>query len=140
MKRALRTAVVFLLLLLCLTGCSKYTSRYNAVAFIHSNVSDSAFMRFMQFEGSMVFQLKCEAGDQLHYAGKLGSGSAKVYCDRDGTKALLFSVGAGEKIDASVGPFEKGTVYIIVETDAPCEEGDFQFDVSPGQKPLEESE
>ena len=119
--------LVSAILILSLTGCGKYTSSYKAVGFVHANDSDSAFMNFYSFEGRMVFKLKSSGEGDLKYMAKLESGSATVYYDFYGTKEELFSISAGEELDAHGGYVESGTVYIIVETDGPCQNGDFQF-------------
>ena len=129
MKKGL--ALWMAVLLLCtLTGCGRYRSHYRAVGFVHSAVSDHAFMSFFDFDGTMVFKLKCtDDHDAIRYTGKLQTGSAKVYYDCGGTKTELFSVHAGEEVDSSVNALRKGTVYVIVETDGACENGSFDFTV-----------
>ena len=128
-----RIAIITSLLIisaLCLSGCEKYVSHYNATAFVHSNESDHAFMSFWKFEGRMVFKLKCEdAKKTLTYSAKLGTGSAAVYYDADGTKTEWFSVAAGDELQDTLDGLKPGTVYIIVETDGNCETGDFDFKI-----------
>ena len=36
-----------------MAGCGKYTSKYKAVGFVHSNESSAAFMSFYSFDGKM---------------------------------------------------------------------------------------
>ena len=119
--------LVSALLLMSLNGCGKYSSSYKAVAFVHSNDSDSAFMSFYSFEGRMVFKLKSSAEGDLKYTARLESGSASVYYDFYGTKQELFSISGGEEIDSHGGYVETGTVYIIVVTDGACQNGEFRF-------------
>ena len=133
MRRVFAFLLVFVLLLLSLTGCSKYTSSYSAVAFVHSNESDSAFMNFYTFEGRMVFKLKSPGEGDLKYTAKLESGNATVYYDFHGEKQELFSIAGGEECDGHGGYVEAGTVYIIVETDGKCQNGDFHFSFSGAQ-------
>lgn len=123
-------AVIMILSAFCMSGCEEYTSHYKAVGFVHSNTSDSSFMTFYEFEGTMVFKMKCETDNgQLKYSAKLDEGSATVFCDCNGAKQELFTVrGGGDKKDASV-KVDKGTVYVIVETSGNCSNGDFRFDV-----------
>ena len=78
----------------------------------------------------MVFKLKSTAEGDLKYSARLESGSAAVYMDYNGTKQELFSISAGEEIDSHGGYVEAGTVYIIVETDGACQNGDFQFSLN----------
>ena len=51
-------AAVLLLSVLCLSSCSKYTSKYKAIGFVHSNSPDSSFMIFHEFEGTMAAKMK----------------------------------------------------------------------------------
>ncbi|MBR6427478.1 MAG: hypothetical protein IKS28_06605 [Clostridia bacterium] len=128
--KALRKIVVlfvFVFLLMSLAGCGRYSSGYKAVGFVHSNESDSAFMNFYSFEGHMVFKLKSSGEGDLKYAARLESGNAAVYYDFYGTKQELFSISAGEEVDSRGGYIEAGTVYIIVETDGECRNGEFRF-------------
>lgn len=133
MKKVLSTAsiaIVMLLLLFSLFGCNKYTSSYKAVAFVHTNTSKNAHMSFSSFEGTMVFKLKCESGDEkINYSANLESGSAKVFYDCDGTKIELFSVNAGDEISDIGGALKKGTLYIIVEMSEVGKNGRFNFDI-----------
>ena len=120
---------VMMLFIICLTACGKYTSSYKAVGFVHSNTSGSAFMSFYSFEGRMVFKLKCGSEQTIAAEAKLESGTAVVYYDADGTKEEWFSIRDGEENKASLGKLPGGTVYIIVETDGACQNGDFSFEV-----------
>lgn len=127
-----KTAAVIaaFLLLLSLTGCEKYTSSYKAVAFIHSNEKTSAFMNFYSFDGTMVFKLHSGGEGALNYTAALESGNAAVYYDYAGRKLPLFTVGGGDTIDSHGGYIEAGTVYVIVETDGACKNGEFRFSVA----------
>jgi hypothetical protein len=121
--------LAFMLLLLSLAGCYSYSSSYRAVGFIHSNEAESAFMNFYSFEGRMVFKMKSSGEGDINFTAKLESGSASVYYDHNhnGAKQELFSVSGGEEIDSHGGYIEAGTVYIIVETDGECKNGEFRF-------------
>ena len=126
MKKAL-SFIVAALMILSLAGCSKYSSKYKAVGFVHSNESMSAFMSFYSFDGQMVFKLKSAGEGDLKYSAKLESGNATVYYDYLGTKSELFSISSGDETDSHGGYIETGTVYIIVETNGECRNGQFQF-------------
>ena len=115
-------------LLFSLAGCGKHSSKYKAVGFVHSNETKEAFMSFYSFEGRMVFKLKPSGEGDIKYSAKLEEGNATVYYDWLGTKSELFSVSAGDEIASSGGYVEAGTVYIIVETDGECMNGDFRFE------------
>ena len=126
MKKSV-SLILSAIILFSLAGCSKYSSNYKAVGFIHSNKSNSAYMNFYSFDGRMVFKLKSTGDGDLKYSAKLESGSATVYYDVNGTKVKLFSINSGNEIDSHVGNIDTGTVYVIVETDTECQNGDFQF-------------
>lgn len=114
-------------MLLSLVGCSKYPSKYKAVGFVHSNESSSAFMDFYSFDGRIAFKLKSTGEGDLKYSAKLESGSATVYYDFYGTKTELFSISSGDEINSHGGYIEAGTVYVIVETNGECQNGNFRF-------------
>ena len=126
MKKTL-SLVVAVFMLFTLVGCSKYSSKYKAVAFVHSNESTSAYMSFYSFEGRMVFKLTSAGEGTLKYSAKLESGSATVYYDFLGSKSELFSVHSGDEVDSYGGYVDSGTVYIIVATNGECQNGDFHF-------------
>ena len=119
--------ILSLMILLFPTGCTTYSSSYKAIGFVHSNTSDHAEMSFYSFEGKMVFRLKSAGEGDLKFKANLESGTATVYYDYNGIKSELFSIGPGEELDAHGGYVESGTVYIIVETDGKCMNGDFSF-------------
>ena len=119
--------LVSAMLVLSLAGCGRYVSSYKALGFVHSNKSDSAYMSFASFEGRMVFRLKSSGEGDLKYSARLESGSAVVYYDFYGNRQELFSISGGEEADSRGGYVEAGTVYIIVETDGSCQNGEFRF-------------
>ena len=120
-----------ILLIVALTGCGSYSSSWKATIMVQSNESDSAYMRFSTFEGTMVFKLKPGKGEnaKLNYSAKLESGDATIYYDCDGTKKELAHVSAGDDISSSIDDLGDGKIYIIVESDGQCKEGDFNFDI-----------
>lgn len=126
MKKVL-AVIVAVVLLLSFAGCGKYSSKYKAVAFVHSNESTSAFMNFYSFDGRMVFKLKSAGEGDLQFSAKLETGSATVYYDYYGTKTELFSINSGDELDSHGGYIEAGTVYVIVETNGECRNGEFHF-------------
>lgn len=128
MKKAI-SLIAAAAILLSLAGCGKYTSHYKAVGFVHSNLPDSAFMSFYSFDGRMVFKLKSPGEGDIRYTAKLESGSVTVGYDYGGTRSELFSVKGGEELDSHGGYVESGTVYIVVETDGECRNGDLRFEV-----------
>lgn len=126
MKKAI-SFIIAAIILFSLAGCSKYSSKYKAVGFVHSNESSSAYMDFSSFDGRMVFKLKSTGEGDLNYSAKLESGSAIVYYDFYGNKEELFSVSSGNEINSHGGYVETGTVYIIIETNGECQNGEFRF-------------
>ncbi len=128
MKKAI--SILFIVLFAVgLVGCSKYASHYNAIAFVHSNEKDSAFMEFYRFDGTMVFTLHGGSPCTLHYTAKLETGSATVYYDCGQGKTTLLTIGAGDALENTVTLSSGGTVYVIVETGGQCENGAFHFDL-----------
>lgn len=127
--RAFLAALLLLLAAAGLTGCEKYTSHYFAAAFVHSNVSDAAEMSFWQFEGTMVFKLRCKAGEKLHCTGTVKSGEINVFYDCGESKDLLCSLENGSEIDHTLPLTVAGTVYVIVEAQEKCENGQLSFSV-----------
>ena len=113
--------------LVCLAACSKYNSHYSALLLITSNTSKSASIRFTSLNGTKAFKLKSDG--VLNYSAKLTGGSATVYYDYNGTKMELFSIGPGQEVGPASVNVTPGTVYVIVETNGKCEEGEFSFDV-----------
>ena len=128
-RKIVLTLVIFLGLLL-LSGCRGYVSSYKAILLIRGNTAHSAFMEFNSLQGRMVFTLKEKknSSGKMKAACKLTSGSAIVYYD-DGLKKELFTIGAGEEVEESFGPFERSKIYILVETDGKCKEGAFHFEM-----------
>ena len=130
MKRIITIALLTVITIaacLSLTGCGRYTSSYVTTMCVKTDDSVS----FSSLKGTVVFTAKCdgEEGRKIKYSAKLGTGSFTVYYDSDGTKKELFTIGAGESVEASGGELVKGTVYIILETDGKCEDGKFSFEI-----------
>ena len=135
MRKRARIALTALLLALCLTACgisftsSDHVSSYRATMLVRSETSGSARMSFMTLNGRIVFTLRSGGSDAVGASARVETGSATVYYEAGGTKTEWFTVTAGEEVEYSAGPLEKGTVYVIVETDGKCEEGSFRFEV-----------
>lgn len=139
-KSLVRSAAALMLalaMLLCFYGCGGYKSKYKAVGFVHSNDTESANMSFYTFEGRMVFKLHTTRESDIKYSAKLESGSATVYYDWAG-KQELFSVKGGEELDSRNGYVDNGTVYIIVETDGECMNGEFSFWINAPRETVSE--
>lgn len=139
-KSLLRSAAALMLalaMLLCFFGCGGYKSKYRAVGFVHSNDTESANMSFYTFEGRMVFKFHTTRESDIKYSAKLESGSATVCYDWAG-KQELFSVKGGEQLDSRNGYVDNGTVYIIVETDGECMNGEFSFWINAPREAVSE--
>ena len=126
-SKKLFSAVAASLIMLSLFGCGKYSSKYKAVAFVHSNTPSSAYMDFYSFEGRMVFKMKSKEGKELNYSAKLESGCARFLLVSSETETELAYVDGSDEFSSRTVSVESGTVYIIVETDEECSNGDFRF-------------
>ncbi len=126
---AVTAVIVLIATFLCLSGCGRYSSHYHAVGFVHSNTPKSAFMNFYEFEGNIVFKLKTGSGETLKYSAKLENGETRVYYDSGNGKTPLFSLKSDEEFDSETGVLPAGTVYVIVETDGKCINGELTFDI-----------
>ena len=134
MKKARSVLLAVLFLAVILVGCGKYSSHYFAVGHAYSNDSGSAWMSFVEFEGTEVFRLKCKSKNQAEivYSGKLETGSLTVYCDCGGTKEELFSLQSGDDIQSAGGHLPEDTIYIVIETSEKCRNGNLRFRVVYG--------
>ena len=118
------TAVLF-------TGCSRYVSSYRALGLARTGTDGAASMTFSSLDGRMVFRLRSGPDKRLKYRASLKEGSAKVYLEQNGTKEELFVIGPGGTTEASAGPLRQGEIWLIVETDSACREGEFRFEIVP---------
>ena len=124
-------AVILFMLLLCVSGCSKYRSGYKAVGLVTSESSGNGFINFYSFDGTRVFTLvnKKASEGQLIYSAKLEEGSAAVFYDNGSGKTELFAIQGGEETDAAFTLPGSGTVYVIIETQGKCQNGEFRFEI-----------
>ena len=131
MKKVMLITLAVVIYALCLAGCSPYASKYNAVALVRTTTDDSAEMTFSEFDGTMVFKLNNKLGEnaKLSYSTRLKGGSANIYYDHDGTKRKLISAVEVEQTKGSADGLKNETVYVIVETNKKCENGDFSFEI-----------
>lgn len=131
MKMKSRLILAAMLILICVfaNGC-KYVSSYSATICISSNSSDSGSLQFGSLTGTYVFKMKPDASNTLSYTAKLGSGTLKVYYDNDDEKKELFTLHSGETVASSLISLKSETLYVIVETDGKCENGDLSFSLN----------
>ncbi len=128
MRRTLVIAALAVLLLAA-AGCSRYTSSYSAVGFVHSNGKHSAFLSFHSLSGRMVMTLRTREAGLLGCEAKLEEGNLRVYCDSDGDRRELFSLSAGQDVDLEFWDMTAKKVHIIVETDGRCRNGYLEFEM-----------
>lgn len=132
MKRALLIVLCFTLLFSA-TSCSDYVSSYKALMLVREEHGDHASISFSKLEGTYVMKLKMSGTGQegsIHCKASLDEGEINVYYDALGVKELLFNLKAGESIDERRGYIESGkTVYIIIETVTPSQEGKISIDL-----------
>ena len=129
MKSRIVPFAMLILISICFSGC-KYVSSFSATVCFHSSSSDSGSIRFDSLTGTYVFKMKTSTTDQLSYTAKLGGGSLKVYYDNEDEKKELFYLSSGETVESSLSPLKDGTLYVIIETDGKCENGDLSFSLN----------
>ena len=131
MKKYAKPLALVLALILLLSGCAEgYASHYKALMCVHSNTGTAAELHFSEFTGTMAFKMKLKAAEgAIRYTARLETGEATVYYDYMGEKTVLFTLRGGESVDSAGGYIEKGTVYVIVETNGTCKNGAFDFGI-----------
>lgn len=129
MKRAI---TLTLLAAMTLAGCSGYNEHYSATILISSEGNNDAFQRFYTFNGTRVLDLNNSDKDKdtLYYTATLEEGSITVYVDYDGEKRELFDIEGGEEVEDSISGIDFHHVYVIIESDGVCKEGDFEFEIA----------
>ena len=131
-KRNAVVLTVFLFMaILCVSGCGRYRSRYKAVGLVTTASTMNGFINFYSFDGTRVFKLSNKKGTegQLIYSARLEEGSAAVFYDIGGEKAELFTIHGGEETDDVFTLPGSGTVYVIIETEGKCQNGEFRFEI-----------
>ena len=131
-KACFALALIFTLLMLC--GCGRYVKSYSATILITSGQGNEASMKFDTFKGSYNFKLKRDGAAEhtLDFGASLGEGEMNVYIGVGGEKELLLTVKGGETYDETITLAEKydaeKTIYIILESEGKCADGDFEFE------------
>ena len=124
--------LIFALVMLC--SCGGYIKSYSATILITSGHGDEASMKFDTFKGSYNFKLKRDGAAEhtLDLDASLGEGEMNVYSGVGGEKELLLTVKGGENYDKTITLAEKydaeKTIYIILESEGKCADGDFEFE------------
>ncbi len=127
-------ALLMILTLATLCGCSGYVKNYSATILITSCHGDEASMEFDTFSGTYNFKLKRDgvAEHTLDIESSLDEGEMKVYIGVDGEKELLRTIKGGEAYDETIILDDKydnkKTIYVILESNGKCMNGDFEFE------------
>ena len=127
-------ALLIVLTLATLCGCSGYVKNYSATILITSCHGDEASMEFDTFNGTYNFKLKRDgvAEHTLDIEATLDEGEMKVYIGVDGEKELLRTIKGGESYDETIILDDKydneKIVYVILESTGKCIDGDFEFE------------
>ena len=128
LKKLFVPAAAALLAVCGLTGCGKYPSGYYAVGFVHSNSSDSADMSFYSFDGTISYKLSPEGrAGRLTCSGSLEQGDLTVYYDCGKGKTRWAELSSGGEVSLSEAIPETDELYIIVETNGKCSNGELSF-------------
>ena len=127
-------ALLIVLTLATLCGCSGYVKNYSATILITSCHGDEASMEFDTFNGTYNFKLKRDgvAEHTLDIEATLDEGEMKVYIGVDGEKELLRTIKGGNSYDETIILNDKydneKTIYVVLESTGKCINGDFEFE------------
>ena len=127
-------ALLLILILGMLLSCGGYVKSYSATILITSCHGDEASMRFDTFKGTYNFKLKrdSDAEHTLDLKADLAEGEMNIYIGVDGEKELLCTVKGGESCEETIVLDNKydneKTIYIILESNGKCVDGDFEFE------------
>lgn len=127
-------ALVLMLTLMMLCSCGGYVKSYSATILITSCQGDEASMEFDTFKGSYYFKLRRDGANEhtLDLEASLGEGEMNVYIGVDGEKELLRTIKGGDSLDETIildGKYDnEKTVYVILESNGKCVDGDFEFE------------
>ena len=126
--------LVLILTLTLLCSCGGYVKNYSATILITSCQGDEASMEFDTFKGTYNFKLRRDgaAEHSLDFEASLTEGEMNVYIGVDGEKELLRTVKGGESYDETIaldGKYDnEKAIYIILESEGKCVDGDFKFE------------
>lgn len=127
MKKVVVLCCLLLSLVLAFSACASYYSSYKAVLLVRSQQEDSTSVSFASLDGRLVQKIKCKEGQTLlTWSATLEEGSMTVSCDNGDGKNELFTLKGGEPAAFFIN-VERGTIYLILETDGVCKEGSLRF-------------
>ncbi len=131
-------AVVTLILCFTLSACgNKYISHYSATLMVRTNTSNKASVSFDSFSGIDVIKLKNNSADEvfISYEATLGEGNVKVHYDFNDEKLNLFDIETDGSAKGKTETFTGNkTIYIIIESDGKCSDGNFSFVLEKSEK------
>ena len=120
--------------LITLFGCQAYVNSHVATFMNTSSFGDEASIEFDSFKGSYSLKLRRDGAPEstLEIEASLVEGEMNIYIGVDGEKELLLTLYGGESIDKTVTLDKKyeneKTVYVILEANEKCFDGDFEFE------------
>ena len=128
-KAALLLLIIVLAGLACLTSCSKYSSHYSATMLVQSNTSQSSSVYFSTFDGRLVLKMKSKANsaERMNFSVSLGEGDLTVSVDCAGVNAEFLHLKSGDSYSYHLDNIGVGPVYVILESDGKCHDGNFNF-------------
>lgn len=124
--------MMFALTIFC--SCGGYVKSYVATILITSSHGDEANMKFDTFKGTYNFKLKSDDFEEnsIDIEASLGEGTMNIYIGTDGEKELILTLNSCEAFEKTIFLDEKysnkKTVYIILESNGKCFNGDFEFE------------
>ena len=140
MKRIAGVIIAAATLVLCFALCacgSGYISNYSSRTMTTTSTSTRATVSFDGFSGTYVMKLNSKGGDEvlISYDATLQEGTIKAYYDFNGEKLNLFEIGTNGSVEGKTEAFTGNkTIYVIIESDGKCNEGNFSFALEKPQK------
>ncbi len=104
---------------------------------VRENTSEKASVSFDSFSGTLVMKLKNNSADEvfIDYEGSLGEGNIKVSYDFNDAKLNLFDIETEGSVDGKTETFTGNkAIYIIIESDGKCNDGNFSFVLEKSEK------
>ena len=87
-------------------------------------------MSFYSFEGRQVFTINARGeSNRIKVSAKLESGSAVIRYDAGEGLTDFLTVRGGDEISTVIESLPKGRIYLLVDTEEKCINGDFHFEL-----------